>query len=152
MTEQIWFEDFILGTVLRSELRAITTGDIDAYAALTGENHPVHMDEAFARASGFRGRIAHGLFGLALIEGLKASLGCFERSVIASLGWDKVRFSAPLEPGDEVRLELELVEKRESSKPGRGIAVERGRLVKADGTLVTSGDHTVIVLCRPTEA
>ena len=152
MTEQIWFEDFIPGTVLRSELRAITTGDIDAYAALTGENHPVHMDEAFARASGFRGRIAHGLFGLALIEGLKASLGCFERSVIASLGWDKVRFSAPLEPGDEVRLELELVEKRESSKPGRGIAVERGRLVKADGTLVTSGDHTVILLCRPTEA
>jgi len=149
MTEQIWFEDFIPGTVLKSRPRTIATSDIDAYAALTGERHPVHMDEAFARAAGFRGRIAHGLFGLALIEGLKAELGCFERSVIASLGWDKVRFSAPLEPGDEVHLELELVQKRESSKPGRGVAVERGRLVKADGTLATSGDHTVILLCRP---
>jgi acyl dehydratase len=146
---QIWFEDFVPGTVLTSAPRVITFADIDAYAALTGERHPVHMDEAFARAAGFRGRIAHGLFGLALIEGLKATLGCFERSVTASLGWDKVRFTAPLDPGDEVHLKLELVEKRQSSKPGRGVAIERGRLVKADGTVVTSGDHTIILLCRP---
>jgi acyl dehydratase len=149
MTEQIWFEDFQPGTVLRSAARAITPSDIDRYAALTGERHPVHMDDAFARAAGFRGRIAHGLFGLALIEGLKAELGCFERSVIASLGWDKVRFHAPLEPGDVVHLQLTLVEKRASSKPGRGVAVERGELVKADGTAVTSGHHTVILLMRP---
>lgn len=149
MIEQIWYEDFTPGTVLRSGLRPITIADIDAYAALTGERHPVHMDEDFARAAGFRGRIAHGLFGLALIEGLKAELGCFEQSVTASLGWDKVRFHAPLEPGDQVRLELELVEKRASSKPGRGIATERGRLMKEDGTVVTSGDHVVVLLCRP---
>ncbi|HWK45648.1 MAG TPA: MaoC/PaaZ C-terminal domain-containing protein [Stellaceae bacterium] len=149
MTEQIWFEDFTPGTILRSPPRLITLADIDGYAALTGERHPVHMDEAFARAAGFRGRIAHGLFGLALIEGLKAELGCFERSVVASLGWDKVRFSAPLEPGDTVHLALELVDKRPSSKPGRGIATERGSLIKADGTVVTTGDHVVVVLCRP---
>ena len=149
MTAQIWYEDFLPGTLLRSAARDITLSDIDRYAALTGERHPVHMDEAFARAAGFRGRIAHGLFGLALIEGLKAELGCFERSVIASLGWDKVRFHAPLEPGDAVHLELTLVEKRPSSRPGRGVAVERGVLVKADGTQITSGDHTIILLCRP---
>ena len=149
MTEQIWFEDFSPGTVLRSAPRAITLADIDRYADLTGERHPVHMDDTFARAAGFRGRIAHGLFGLALIEGLKAEFGCFERSVIASLGWDKVRFHAPLEPGDAVHLQLTLVEKRPSAKPGRGVAVERGELVKADGTVVTSGDHTIILLTRP---
>lgn len=149
MTGQIWYEDFTPGRVLRGGVRRIALADIDAWAALTGERHPVHMDEAFARAAGFRGRIAHGLFGLALIEGLKAELGCFERSVVASLGWDRVRFHAPLEPGDEVRLELELVEKRTSSRPGRGVATERGRLLKADGTLVTSGDHAVVLLMRP---
>jgi acyl dehydratase len=148
---QIWFEDFTPGAVLTSPARTITLADIDSYADLTGERHPVHMDEAFARAAGFRGRIAHGLFGLALIEGLKAELGCFERSVIASLGWDKVRFTAPLEPGDTVHLELELLEKRASSKPGRGVAIERGSLVKANGTVVTTGDHTIILLCRPAD-
>lgn len=146
---QIWFEDFEPGAVLTSGARTITLADIDAYADLTGERHPVHMDEGFARAAGFRGRIAHGLFGVALMEGLKAELGCFERSVIASLGWDKIRFVAPLEPGDEVHLKLELVEKRESSKPGRGVAVERASLIKADGTVAASGEHTIILLRRP---
>lgn len=149
MSEQIWFEDFEPGMVLESPPRRITVEDIDRYAALTGEDHPVHMDEEFARAAGFRGRIAHGLFALALVEGLKARMGGFDRSVIASLGWDKVRFLAPLEPGDEVRLRLELVEKRPSSKPGRGVATERGSLVKADGTVVVTGDHAVILLNRP---
>jgi acyl dehydratase len=86
---------------------------------------------------------------LALVEGLKAEMGGFDRSVIASLGWDNVRFHAPLEPGDEVRLRLELVDKRASSKPGRGIATERGSLVKSCGTVVVSGDHVVILLNRP---
>jgi acyl dehydratase len=149
MTEQIWYEDFQLGRVLVSPPRRITTDDIDRYAELTGEHHPVHMDDEFARAAGFPGRIAHGLFGLALIEGLKAGLGCFERSVVASLGWDKVAFHAPLAPGDDVHLRLELVSKRMSLKPGRGIATERGILVKADGTQVTGGDHVVVLLCRP---
>lgn len=147
--EQIWYEDFVPGRKLRSGLREITLADIDGWAGLTGERHPVHMDEAFARAQGYPGRIAHGLFGLALIEGLKAELGCFEHSVVASLGWDKVKFHAPLSPGDRVRLELEFVDRRLSSKPGRGVATERGVLQREDGAPVTSGDHVVILLTRP---
>ena len=146
---QIWLEDFIPGTVLTSPSRLVTTDDIDAWASLTGERHPVHMDDAFARAAGFRGRVAHGLFSLALIEGLKAGLGVFERSVIASLGWNNVKFSAPLYPGERVHLQLTLVSKRQSSKPGKGIAEERGVLVKEDGTEVVSGDHVIILLSRP---
>lgn len=150
MTEQIWFEDFIPGAALVSQPRVITLADIDAWADLTGERHPVHMDDEFARSAGFAGRVAHGLFGLALIEGLKADLGCFERSVTASLGWNNVKFHAPLYPGDSVHLRLELVEKRATSKPGRGLATERGVLVNQDGTEITSGDHVIFLLCRPT--
>lgn len=147
--EQIWLEDFVPGTELVSPPRLITIADIDAWAELTGERHPVHMDDAFAREAGFSGRVAHGLFSLALIEGLKAEIGCFERSVIASLGWNDVKFSAPLYPGDTVHLRLILFSKRESSKPGRGIAVERGILVKQDGTEIASGSHVVVLLARP---
>ena len=147
--EQIWLEDFVPGTELVSPPRLITIADIDAWAELTGERHPVHMDDAFAREAGFSGRVAHGLFSLALIEGLKAEIGCFERSVIASLGWNDVKFSAPLYHGDTVHLRLILFSKRESSKPGRGIAVERGILVKQDGTEIASGSHVVVLLARP---
>ncbi|AMY70318.1 MaoC family dehydratase [Frigidibacter mobilis] len=148
MTDQIWYEDFIPGTVLTSATRRITPEDIDAYARLTGEAHPVHMDDAFAQAAGFAGRITHGLFNLALIEGLKAGLGCFERSVIASLGWTDIKFPAPLYPGEEVHLRLEFVDRRPTSRPGRGLATERGSLVKADGTEVARGDHLILLLNR----
>lgn len=146
---QVWLEDFRPGTVLRSPSRRITAADIDAYARLTGEDHPVHMDDAFARAAGFAGRITHGLFNLALIEGLKAAIGGFERSVVASLGWSDIRFTAPLYPGEEVHLQLEFLSARPTSKPGRGLATERGILFKADGTEVVRGDHLVLLLNRP---
>lgn len=146
---QIWYEDFIPGTVLTSAPRLITVADIDDYARLTGEDHPVHMDEAFARSAGFDGRITHGLFNLALIEGLKTTIGGFERSVVASLGWTDIRFSAPLYPGESVVLRLELVERRRTKRPGRGLATERGILIKADGTEVVRGDHLVLLLDRP---
>lgn len=149
MIEQIWFEDFIPGTVLESHTRRVTADDIDRYAELTGERHPVHLDDAFARSAGFNGRIAHGLFALALIEGLKAEMGGFDSSVVASMGWNNVQFLAPLEPGDEVRLRLELLSKRPSSKPRRGVATERGSLVKTDGTVVVVGEHIVLLLFRP---
>ena len=149
MIKQIWYEDFLPGTVLHSRPRQITLADIDAYARLTGECHPVHMDDAFAREAGFAGRITHGLFNLALIEGLKADLGCFERSVTASLGWSDIKFSAPLYPGETVQLKLEFVARRLTAKPGRGIATERGYLIKADGTEVVRGDHLVFLLARP---
>jgi len=62
-----------LAQVLRSALRLITLDDIDRYAALTGENHPVNMDANFVCDAGFCGRIAHGLFGLASIGGIEGT-------------------------------------------------------------------------------
>lgn len=149
---QIWYEDFIPGTVLTSTPRRIVLDDIDGWTRLTGEGHPVHMDADFARASGFAGRICHGLFSLALVEGLKARLGCFDHSVIASLGWEAVKFSAPLYPGEDVHLRLELLERRPTKKPGRGLATERGILLKSDGTEVVRGDHLILILNRPEDA
>lgn len=149
MSKQIWYEDFIPGTVLQSALRLITLADIEDYARLTGENHPVHMDDDFAREAGFSGRITHGLFNLALIEGLKAEMGGFDRSVTASLGWTDIKFSAPLYPQEQVYLKLEFIDRRLTSKPGRGIATERGYLMKADGTEVVRGDHLIFLSNRP---
>lgn len=149
MTEQIWYEDFVPGRVLSSDTRLITIADIDDYAALTGEVHPVHMDDAFAREAGFDARITHGLFNLALIEGLKTGLGGFDQSVIASLGWTDIRFSAPLYPGEKVHLQLEFVSRRPTSRPGRGLAVERGILLKENDVEVVRGDHAVLLLNRP---
>lgn len=49
----------------------LTESHIVAFAGITGDFFDVHMDDTFARQQGFPGRIAHGLLGLALIDGLK---------------------------------------------------------------------------------
>ena len=71
--------------------------DIAVCAAVTHDHHPLHTDDAFARSMGFPKRIAHGLYGLSLMEGLKNKLRLYEHTSIASLGWDKVRFRHPLD-------------------------------------------------------
>jgi acyl dehydratase len=42
--------------------RVVTREDVKAYADAGGDQNPLHQDEASARASGFRGIIAHGMF------------------------------------------------------------------------------------------
>lgn len=42
--------------------QTVTDADIKAYAGISGDNNPVHMDEKYAQNSRFKRRIAHGLF------------------------------------------------------------------------------------------
>lgn len=46
----------------------ISKSSLDSYAKLTGDNNPIHMNEAYARAAGFRGRVAHGMYLAGLVS------------------------------------------------------------------------------------
>ena len=71
-------------------------------------------------------------------------------AVIAGLGYDELRFHAPVRPGDELQLRQEWLAKRESeSKSDRGIANSRVSLVNQDGVTVMS--HLDSVLLRRRE-
>jgi acyl dehydratase len=146
----LYFEDVEPGSGFETGERAVTAADIDAFAELTGDHHGIHMDDAAARAAGFPGRIAHGLFGLALMEGIKAPLLMFERSAIASLGWDKVRFLRPILVGDRLRLRVTFTGKRATSRPGRGVVTEFVELLNQRGEVVSSAEHALL-LARRTE-
>jgi acyl dehydratase len=59
---------------LRSARRRFTEGDVAAYAALSGDRNPVHLDDAFARGAGFaRGRVVHGMLAASLFPALIAA-------------------------------------------------------------------------------
>ena len=73
-----------------------------------------------------------------------------ERTVIASFGFDEVRFKAPARPGDTVRVRLRWVEKRLSkSRPGSGIARHLCELTRQDGVVLLSLYDTVMIATRP---
>ena len=147
-THDIYFEDVVLGTTFETPTHAITATDIAHFCDLTRDHHPLHTDAEYAGSRGFGGVIAHGLYGLALMEGLKTELKLYQNSSIASLGWDRVRFLRPVIAGDVVRVGFEFTEKRTSSRPGRGIVIETLRLLNQRDEIVIEAQHSALLACR----
>ena len=142
------YEDVTTGMQFESAAHVVTEADIAAFADITRDHHPLHLDAAYARSRGFPAVIAHGLFGLSLMEGLKSELKLYEETSVASLGWDAVRFKAPIVAGDRLRVRFRFVEKRPTRNPGRGIVIEALELVNQHGDVVTEACHTSLILTR----
>ena len=148
----LWFEDFKIGEERLSPGRTIIESDLANFAGLTGDYSQVHTDEEFCKKTEFGTRIAHGLFGLSVAQGLAWRTNYTQGTGVASLGWDKWRFKAPIKIGDTVRARWRATDKRESrSKPGMGIVTEFVELVNQRGEVVQEGEHITMVRKRPHE-
>lgn len=144
------FEDFVPGQEFATGEHALEAAEIDRFADLSGDRNPLHLDEEYARAAGFPGRIAQGVLGLAIATGLLNRLGLTRGTLIALLGvsWD---FRRPLSPGDRVSLRLRVGEVRPSRKAGQGVVRLEGRLCTPDGVAAQEGSLTLLVRCRGAE-
>jgi acyl dehydratase len=97
--------------------RTVTQGDIDTFARLSGDAQWIHTDvERARRESPFGGTIAHGNLTLALVDGFRDELlGAAPAGMRlgVNLGYDRVRFPAPVPAGADVRATMEVVDARE---------------------------------------
>lgn len=143
-----YFEDFAVGERFASPARTVTEADIALFAGISGDFNPLHTDEEFAKETPYGRRIAHGLLVLAMVSGLNQRLGLFDGTTIAFLGltWN---FRRPVFPGDTIRFEMEIAEKRETSHPDRGILVRAYRVLNQRGELCQEGTMTVMMRRRP---
>jgi|TARA_B110000208_G_scaffold95429_1_gene119537 3-hydroxybutyryl-CoA dehydratase len=62
-----YLEDLSIGMV-SSYKKTITAKDIEAFAAVTGDSNPVHLDADYAATTPFKARIAHGMMSAGLIS------------------------------------------------------------------------------------
>ena len=136
------FDDLAVGAVFSTPARRITQDDVDAFAALTGDRHPQHVDAEWAAASPFGGRIAHGL----LVVSMAAGLVPFDPDrVMALRRVGDVIFKRPVRPGDEIRVEGR-VDALRPVDDGAGLVTLAWRIVDQAGRLVCRA--TVDVLWR----
>lgn len=148
-----WFEECRVGRTASSPGRTMTEADVVAFAGLTGDWHPLHTDAVHAAASEFGQRIAHGLLGLGVAIGLLARCGLVEPAVLALLGVDEWRFSAPIRLGETIHARASVQAARPSrSKPDRGIVTLTVEVVRADGVVAQQGQVTLLVARRPADA
>ena len=147
-TPERYWDDARVGDRCTSPTYRFTGARIDAYAEVSGDFTPLHVDEAVANASHFGGRVAHGLMGLSVADGLKTQ--CEYRFLPGmSLGW-QWDFLLPIHIDDETHVSFEVRSLRPSrSRPGWGIVVMACELVNQHGQVVQKGEHRLMVPRRP---
>jgi 3-hydroxybutyryl-CoA dehydratase len=126
------FDALVLGDRFVTGSRAVSEADISAFAALTGDTHPQHVDSGWAAESRFGEQIAHGLLVLSFASGLMP----FDPGRVVALRrvGDAV-FKAPVRIGDSVHVEGAVVGLR-SIDEGNGLVECRWRVLNQDGKLV----------------
>lgn len=146
----LWYEDFEPDIWRYSPGRTITESDVYLFAGLTGDHAQIHTDKLYADKMPYGGRIAHGLLGLCIAQGLVHRTNYVQGTGFSSLGWDKCTFKKPILIGDTVRVRWKLVSKRESqSRPDLGIIVEYLELFNQHGEVVQYGEHISMMRKRP---
>jgi acyl dehydratase len=102
-----------VGTVLGpSAWRRVAQADIDDFARLSGDRQWIHVDvERAERESPYGTTIAHGNLTLAMIDGFRDELAPVVQGARmgVNMGYDRVRFPAPVPAGGEVRATMEIV-------------------------------------------
>jgi 3-hydroxybutyryl-CoA dehydratase len=88
-------------------LVVVSDEQLEQFALATGDRNPIHFDDAYAAATRFGGRIAHGMLVGGLISALLADELPGPGTIY--LG-QELRFRAPVRPGDRVRCEVEVTE------------------------------------------
>ncbi|HWD22014.1 MAG TPA: MaoC family dehydratase [Burkholderiales bacterium] len=144
------FEDFEVGARYSTRVRAISDADHEAFCRLVGYEVPLFLDDAYARAQGLPGRICPSHLVMSFSSAMTGDL--FAGSVIALLAIENARFLAMVRPGDTIRTEVEVVEKRDTSKPDRGIVVFRDHVYNQEGSEVFRNDKVALLRRRGQES
>ena len=118
--------------------RTITDEDVRAFADLTGDHNPVHLDDEYAARTRFGRRIAHGMLGASLISSALANELPGRGTVYLS---QTLQFVAPVFPGDTVTARVTVTKVRED-KP---IVTLETVCTNQDGAPVVRGEAVVLL-------
>jgi 3-hydroxybutyryl-CoA dehydratase len=128
------FDDLVVDDEWESPGRTITEADVVAFAGLSGDYNPLHVDHEWARRGAFGQPVAHGLLGLAIASGLASQAPRVD--TLAFLSIVEWKFARPVAFGDTVRVISRIVSLEPRSRGRRALVTWHRRLVnQSDETL-----------------
>jgi len=149
MHDLMFYEDADVGLSFQTGAMLVTDAHIVQFAGLSGDFFDLHMDDEFARSLDFKGRVAHGLLGLILVDGLK-NRAEKRFAAVASLSW-QWNFRQPLYPGDRITGHLTVADKRLTKRGDRGILTLKVEVRNGSGELLQEGTNLLMVRRRTEE-
>jgi acyl dehydratase len=144
-----YFEDFEIGQEIVTPARTITSTDIVNFACLTGDFNEVHTNFEYCKTTPFGEPVAHGPLIYGIMGGLQYASGINDGTLLGLLGIDQWRMLGPVKHGDTIRVAQKVVEKKETSKPDRGVITFLRQCVKQDGSVVQEMRATLMYKRRP---
>jgi 3-hydroxybutyryl-CoA dehydratase len=138
----LYLEDLTVGRTAE-RTHTVVEADIEAFAAVSGDRNPVHLDEAYAAATSFKGRIAHGMLSAAYIS---AILGMDLPGPGAIYLSQNLVFKRPVRIGDTVLARTTVV-----AVDGDKARVTLKTECLVNAKVVIDGEATVMVPRRPSD-
>jgi len=135
------YEDLVIGFTTTYSQK-INEVDVNLFAKITGDNDPIHTDEAAASATEYGKRIVQGalIIGCMMAASTKVTEGISSGAV--SIGFDRVRHVAPVFLGDTITVRYEIVSREEERKR----AVAAVSVINQYGVTVAVAEHIIKVL------
>lgn len=148
MVQSKYGDDFKIGDKFTTQAITVTETHVVNWAGLTMDFYPIHMDKEFAAKSQFGERLVHGplIFGLAV--GLVGISGHGADAVIAWLGADKMRMTAPVKIGDTIKVTTEVLEQKPTKDPARGVQTWRYTVTNQRDEAVMVFEYTMMFHMR----
>jgi acyl dehydratase len=129
----------------------MTEAAIEICAGLSGDYNPLHTDEEFAKKTQFGTRIAHGPLTYLFAAGLLFQLHLYDDTLVAFLGFDKLKFTGPVKIGDTIHAVTKVIDRRETSKPDRGVVKRDLRVYNQRGEMVLEAETNFLIKRRPAD-
>ncbi len=151
MADKVYWEDLNIGDIFSSGEVLVDREEMLAYNRKY-DPWPFHVDDEAAKATPFEGLIASGGYTISLMYQLFHQIANKPEEPWAFLGvfdWD-VKFPNPVYPGDRLVASAKVTDKKESSKPWRGISQVLLELSSQEEKVVLSVLSTMMMGRRPT--
>jgi len=147
----LYFEEFTVGQALDTQKRTIAEEDILTFARLTGDDNRIHTDPEYSKTTVFGRQVAHGLLGLSIASGLAWQTGILDGTVIAFREVDEWKFVKPVFIGDEIYVEMQVMETKALPRIGGGSVKIMLEVKNQNDEVCHRGQWTVLLMSKPKE-
>lgn len=145
----LYFEEFDLDALyLHRPGRTVTEADNVLFTTMTMNTQSLHLDAAWSETQPFGQRLMNSMFTLSTVVGASVAQ-LSQGTIVANLGFEEVRFPAPLFHGDTLYSETVVRAKRLSgSRPGQGIVTLEHTGRNQDDVVVVTAVRNTLIWCK----
>ena len=133
------FNELVVGSEFVGAGRTLTEADLSIACMVSGDWHPIHSDENYAKQRGLPGRLFQGSFGILIATGMATTLPHFSDDIVGATGVREWAYRAPIFVGDTVHVRSVILNKRVTSDGKRAVIERTLSLINQKDAIVQQG-------------